>query len=162
MKLKPNVFVLAFLVGAVVLTLLPFLQKRLLRAPAPIRSIAGWQTGGRVALVSFASSPCEAGCADRQAAFERSRPHLDDTDGGVVLVTLSTADAGELIEQFRLGWWEWAQTDAGTTVDEFAQLPGQAVVDQTGALRGFWKDDPEGRGNAINAARLLWKHGVQP
>lgn len=161
MKLKPNAFVLAFVLGAAVLTLLPFLQKRFLKAPAPIRTLPGWPPG-RVSLVSFAPSPCDAECAQRQEAFERSRPHLDDVDGGVVMVTLSMADAASSIEEFRLAWVQWAGTDAGSTPAEFARLPGFAVVDQNGALRGFWKDDAEGRGNAINAARLLWRHGPAP
>ncbi|MBL8950351.1 MAG: hypothetical protein JNK82_06220 [Myxococcaceae bacterium] len=155
-------FVLAFVLGAVVLTALPLFQKKLLNAPAPVRALKGWPAG-RVSVVSFLPSPCDdAACVERQVAFARSKEHLDDTDGGVVWVTLSPADAGELIEELRAGWVQWAGTDAGTTPEEFARLPGEAVVDQTGALRGFWKDDPEGRGNAINAARLLWRHGVKP
>ena len=164
MKLNTNlIFVLAFVLGAAVLTGLPFLQKKFLKAPEPIRSLSGWPLPGHVAIVSFLPVPCDdAECLQRQEAFGRSRPHLDDTDGGVVWLTLSPQDAGALIEELRVGWVQWAGTDAGTTVDEFARLPGEAVVDQTGALRGFWKDDPEGRGNAINAARLLWRHGVAP
>ena len=69
-------------------------------------------------------------------------------------------DALATVDTFRQGWWQWAQTDAGTTAQEFATLPGFAVVDQNGALRGFWKDDVAGRGNAINAARLLATHGA--
>jgi len=161
-KLKPNVFVLAFVLGAVVLTVLPFLQKRFLKAPAPIRTLPGWQYAGKVAIVSFVPAPCEGECVERQDAFARSKPHLDDLDGGVVWVTLAMPDAGAAIEELRLGWVQWAGTDAGSTPDEFARLPGEAVVDQNGALRGFWKDDPEGRGNAINAARLLWRHGPAP
>ena len=187
---RPNIYVAAFLFGAVVITVLPFLQKRFLKAPPPIRTLPSWtlltstgeQVGsaslsGRVWLASFMASPCDAECTGRQEFFGRSVEHLQDTDGGVVMVSL-TADApspsrpgwyvlgGEaepqLVEAFRQGWVTWAGTDAGSTAAEFARLPGVAVVDQNGALRGFWKDDAEGRGNAINAARLLWRHGVKP
>ena len=191
MKPIPNkVFVIAFVLGAVVLTVLPILQKRMLKAPPPIVALPEWSlldsTGaqigsatlrGRVWLASFVSAPCEGECLSRQESFGRSLPHLEDLDGGVVMVSL-TASAptpsvrgwyvlgGEaepqVVEAFRKGWIQWAGTDAGSTPEEFARLPGVAVVDQDGSLRGFWKDDAEGRGNAINAARLLWRHGVKP
>jgi hypothetical protein len=159
---KPNIFVVAFIVGAAVLTVLPLLQKRFLKAPAPIMTLPRWSHGGAVCLVGFVPSPCDAECTSRQQAFARSAPHLGDTDGGVALVTLSMPQDAVLIDAFREGWARWGGGDAGATANEFANLPGFAVVDQNGALRGFWKDGPEGRGNAINAARLLWKHGADP
>jgi hypothetical protein len=187
-KLKPNVFVVAFILGAVVLTVLPLLQKRFLKAPEPIRTLQPWSlatsTGevvssaglaGRVWLASFAAQPCDADCSTRQELFGRSLAHLADLDGGVVLVSIGSAapsqpgwyalsgpGAERVLEDFRLGWLQWAATDAGSTPDEFAHLPGFALVDQAGALRGFWRDDAAGRGNAINAARLLWQHGARP
>jgi protein SCO1/2 len=36
------------------------------------------------------------------------------------------------------------------------------LVDQNGDVRGYWPTDDLGRGNLINAARLLWKRGPQP
>lgn len=188
MKLRPNVFVVAFILGAAVLTVLPLLQRRFLRAPAPIRPLAPWalstadgtavgtrELAGRVWLASFVTEPCDEACGARQAAFGRGLDHLQDLDGGVVLVSLGGTAASQrnwyvvngpsaqaVIDDFRGGWAEWAKTDAGSTPREFARLPGFAVVDQNGALRGFWKDDAEGRGNAINAARLLFRHGPTP
>ena len=191
MKEIPNrVFVAAFVLGAVVITVLPLLQKGFLKAPAPITVLPSWSlqtsTGevvgsatlsGRVWLASFIPEPCGADCRERQEFFGRSLPHLQDLDGGVVMVSLtagapSASVSGwyvlggegepQLVEAFRRGWVQWAGTDAGSTPAEFSRLPGVAVVDQNGALRGFWKDDAEGRGNAINAARLLSRRGVNP
>jgi hypothetical protein len=90
--------------------------------------------------------------------------HINDLDGGVALVSVGvqTPESRALVEAFRKGWALWAKTDAGSTPEAFADLPGIALVDQDGALRGFWKDEPEGRGNAVNAARLLWRRGPQP
>jgi hypothetical protein len=189
-KWRPNVFVVAFVLGAVVLTVLPLLQRKFLKAPAPIVTLPSWSLAtaggeavgsdtlrGRVWLASFRSSPCDAECAARQEAFARTLPHVADLDGGVVMVTVSLEAAGpsvpgwyvlgggsapEVVDAFREGWRTWAATDAGSTAAEFARLPGLALVDQNGALRGFWQDTPEGRGNAINAARLLLKHGADP
>ena len=55
-----------------------------------------------------------------------------------------------------------APDDAGTTLEEFAQVPALGLVDQNGALRGFWTTTEIGRGNLINAARLLAKKGPRP
>jgi hypothetical protein len=180
-KWRPNVYVAAFVLGAIVLTVLPLLQRRMLAAPEPIMSLPPWTSAavtsetlrGHVWLVSFVASPCDAECLARQQAFGRALPHLDDLDGGVVLVSIGSSSpsvkngyavdrAPGLVDAFRAGWARWAGTDAGSTAEEFARLPGFAVVDQNGALRGFWKDGPEGRGNAINAARLLCERGAQP
>jgi hypothetical protein len=190
-KLRPNIFLVAFVLGAVVLTVLPFLQRKFLNAPPPIASLAPWtlstSTGkvvtsadlkGHVYLAGFVEAACDAGCRTRHDAFGRGAEHIADLDGGVMLVSLiagpdvppSTplwlqlggAEALDTLDGFRQVWWQWAQTDAGTTPQEFASLPGFAVVDQDGALRGFWRDDVAGRGNAINAARLLAEHGTSP
>jgi hypothetical protein len=183
---RPNVFVIAFLLGVVVLTVLPLLQRRFLRAPAPVFAVADWslvttgggissaQLRGRVYLASFVPPDCDDACRARQEEFGRSLRAISDLDGGVVLVTFVAGNlpacapgwycAGgpgvdNVIESFRAGWDAWAHTDAGSTWAEFATLPGEAVVDQNGMLRGFWKDELAQRGNAINAARLLAEHG---
>ncbi len=189
--LRQNIFLVAFVLGAVVLTVLPFLQRKFLNAPAPIVTLPAWalqtSTGqqvtsadlkGHVYLAGFVEAPCEAACRTRRDTFGRSVEHIEDLDGGVLLVSfvagqdtgpstslwlqLGGGSALDTLDAFRRGWWQWAQTDAGTTPQEFAALPGFAVVDQDGALRGFWQDDVAGRGNAINAARLLARHGAAP
>ncbi|MBK7857524.1 MAG: hypothetical protein IPJ65_02640 [Archangiaceae bacterium] len=190
MKWRPNVFVAAFVLGAAALTVLPFLQRRFLKAPEPIYTLPPWSLStssgeavsdaslkGRVYLASFIASPCDTECVARQESFGHALPHLDDLDGGLVMVSFSAVapspsqpnwyvlggpNESAVVESFREGWRRWAGTDAGTTPEEFSRLPGYAVVDQTGAVRGFWKDDVAGRGNAINAARLLLRYGVKP
>jgi hypothetical protein len=57
-------------------------------------------------------------------------------------------------------------------VGERTELPGElfdiahtsrfVLVDQNGDVRGYWTTDDLGRGNLINAARLLWKRGPNP
>jgi hypothetical protein len=184
---RPNIFVVAFLLGAVLLTVLPLLQRRMLRAPEPVFSIPDWslqtadggissaQLRGRVYLASFVPPDCDDACRARQEEFGRSVNAVADLDGGVVLVSFVAGNLPDCpplwycaggpgveaaVEGFRQGWDAWAHTDAGLDWAEFAHLPGQAVVDQNGQLRGFWKDELAQRGNAINAARLLAEHGA--
>jgi hypothetical protein len=185
-KWRLNPFVIAFLLGAVLLTLLPLFQRRILRAPEPVFALPAWslatadgglsseQLRGRVYLASFVPPDCDEACRAKQTEFGRAARAVADLDGGVVLVSFvagAPPDCGPLwscaggpgvekvIEGFRQGWEAWAHTDAGSSWAEFAALPGEAVVDQEGQLRGFWKDDLQGRGNAVNAARLLAEHG---
>jgi hypothetical protein len=72
------------------------------------------------------------------------------------------AGVPSVLEQLRGAWGTWAGTDAGSTPEEFSTLPAVVLVDQAQAVRGFWQGDTAGRGNAINAARLLASHGVHP
>lgn len=55
-----------------------------------------------------------------------------------------------------------AHVDAGTSLTDFARLAAFGVVDQSGSIRGFWPDTDLGRGNVINAARLLAKKPDSP
>jgi hypothetical protein len=130
---------------------------------------------GKVWMASFVPAACDEKCRSRQEAFGRSLEHIDDLQGRLLLVTLVEGAAPPasqkqwlqlggpgvpaVLEAFRAGWARWAGTDAGTDAAQFAALPGFAVVDQHGSLRGFWPDDAVGRGNAINAARLLAERG---
>lgn len=187
-------FVLAFVIGVVVLTVLPFLQGRFLKAPPALRALPPWSfrsvndggvvgvssLAGQVVLMELVGRDCDAGCVERQRAFGRGLEHTDDLGDKVQLVTValpgaeaelrpleagrwhvasgSAAEVGSFLQELRVGWADWAHTDAGTTADELAQLPAVVLIDQFNQLRGFWRDDPAGRGNAINAARLLAKH----
>lgn len=192
-------FVIAFFIGVAVLTVLPLLQRRFLSAPEPLATLPAWnlvtlgeddvgsaRLAGRVWLATFAPSPCDAACVERQRVFGTGLSHVDDLGGKVALVTfvfpgaeaplrgLVSPGAGwylasgtreqlaPLVAALREAWGRWAGTDAGTTMDEFSRLPAVLLVDQQLALRGFWRDDAAGRGNAINAARLLAKHGPRP
>jgi hypothetical protein len=189
-------FVMAFVVGVVVLTVLPFMQKRFLKAPAPMRALPAWELvglegqgpvssqslSGHVVLMELASAPCDEACVARQERFGNGLSHTDDLRDAIQLVTVvmpgaegalvkfahagsrwhlasgSSAQLSVLLGALDQGWSEWAHTDAGSTPAEFSKLPTVLVLDQRGALRGFWHDDEPGRGNAINAARLLASH----
>ena len=50
--------------------------------------------------------------------------------------------------------------DAG--LFDIAHTSRFVLIDQNGDVRGFWTTDELGRGNLINAARLLWKRGPNP
>ena len=184
-----NPFVIAFVVGAVFLTVLPFMQRRFLKAPPPGPSLGGWQLQltdagpfgaaelkGKVWIGSFAADPA------RRAEFGTILRHVDDLGDKVVLVSFVAPGGigavggprwfivtGPLdsftalaMKQFQPAFAEFARVDGGSTLAEWSEIPTLAVVDQNGALRGFWKDNDLGRGNAINAARLLARYGPTP
>jgi cytochrome oxidase Cu insertion factor (SCO1/SenC/PrrC family) len=191
-------FVWAFVLGAVVLTILPVMQRRFLKAPPPIAPLVPWslstvdegasfgsqQLRGSVYLVAFAPGPCDAACVDRQKAFGRGLEHTDDLGTSVHLVSFARQEATSslkglakdrwhlvtgsddqllgVLASFHAAWSAFANTDAGVTLEQRLSLPAFAVVDQDGQVRGFWRDDVAGRGNAINAARLLAKYGPAP
>jgi cytochrome oxidase Cu insertion factor (SCO1/SenC/PrrC family) len=198
-----NPFVVAFVLGAAALTALPFLQKRFLKAPPPLRPLGAWElstpTGdkvgaatlkGKVFIVQALGAGCLPGCAARleaQASIER---HLDDLGDRVLLVTVvvpvegvetfgktfaakhssrwlflsgSAAEVDLVADRgLRLALVGWGRADAGTSALEFSSLPSFSLVDQNGDVRGFWAHDELGRGNLINAARLLAKAGPSP
>ena len=179
-----NPFVLAFVVGAFFLTVLPFMQRRFLRAPPPGPSLGVWsaaqtdggvfgseQLKGQVWIASFAPSP--AGRAD----FGTILKHTEDV-AGIVLVSFVAPGEGASVgsekwhvlqtpealalQKFKPAFVEFSKQDGGTTLEEWTRVTALAVVDQNGALRGFWPDTALGRGNAINAARLLARYGATP
>lgn len=87
----------------------------------------------------------------------------DGLTGAPALELGGTPEAlAPVLGALRAAWGAFAGTDAGATEEAFASLPAYIVVDQLGAVRGFWRDDAAGRGNAINAVRLLAKHGPRP
>ena len=194
-----NPFVLAFAVGVVLITAMPFLQRRTLRAPPAGPSLGNWQLQladggvvgdrqlkGKVWLASYAADPA------RRAEFGDILRHVEDLGDKIVLVSfvvpgeigprgndrwLVLSGAPEDFEALAMKHFQPAfrqalltrnaggfpeAFDAGSTLAEWLQLPAIAVVDQDGALRVFWNDQALGRGNAINAARLLAKEGVNP
>jgi cytochrome oxidase Cu insertion factor (SCO1/SenC/PrrC family) len=192
-----RIFVMAFVLGAVVLTAMPLMQRLFLKAPPPIGPVGNWsltladggvrgstELSGLVWLVAFAPSPCDVACVERQRSFGTAVGHTVDVAQSVRIVTVAAPNAmaavatlgdarwwvlsgdeasvDTLMQSLHRAWATWAQTDAGATPADRLALPAFAVVDQNGQVRGFWRDDAAGRGNAINAARLLAKHGPQP
>ncbi len=143
---------------------------------------------GKVWLVSFLSQACTPQCLARQEAFGKLASHLDDFGDKTALVSFvvpsaepptqikdmvkhsrwylarGTADVLEsvLINGFRNTFVSIIAVDAGVSSLDFADVPAIALVDQRGAIRGFWRDDEVGRGNAVNAARLLARYGPNP
>ncbi len=193
-----NPFVIAFLLGVVLLTALPFLQRRFLKAPPAIAPLTAWSLStvddarpfgsadlaGRVVIIFFATGPCETACLEAQRAFGRGLDHTDDLADKVHFVTVARETAAPALKGLANGRWHvvtgsdasitplvaslhaaWALrggSDAGSTLPEQIALQAFAVIDQQGQVRDFWRADSAGRGNAINAARLLARFGPNP
>ncbi len=193
-----NVWTITFVVGAALLTAMPFMQRRFLSAPPPLGPLGTFelldtatqaklgtaQLRGKVLILTLAPSACEDACVERSKALARALTHTDDLGDRITLLTVAFPGAVErlpskgegryhvlsgsreqlqpVLEGLKAAWAGFAGTDAGSTWDEFSALPAFAVVDQEGQVRGFWREDAAGRGNAINAARLLARHGVAP
>ena len=112
----------------------------------------------------------------RPHGAEESVVKFDDL-GNIALVSLVSAEAREKVAPgatsplWKLGDASPALLqqleDALTT---FLPPPGAhfvvahpiVLIDQNNAVRGFWPNDAAGRGNSINAARLLAKEGPTP
>lgn len=192
-------FVIAFVIGALVLTVFPFIQRLALRAPPPLEPLGAWALTeldgaplgdgalrGKVWLASFVPSTCDADCQGSLPRFAGAARHLDDLRDKVVLVTLARPESvpalravpavegarwlrltGEpaqldaLWARFAAGWDKQTRSVSDRTI-EFLARPTFAVVDQDGAVRGYWPADDEGRGHAINAARMFARHGTEP
>lgn len=198
-----NPFLVAFVVGILALTALPFLQRRFLRAPPPLRSLGAWELStpagqkvgaealrGKVWIVQALPAGCLPACAPRVEAQAGLVRHLDDLERKVVQVTVvvpgpaaepfpaafaarhsadwqwltgDPAEVDALVGQGLLAALQgWGRADAGTDSRSFSSLPSFALVDQNGDVRGFWSHDELGRGNLINAARLLARYGPSP
>ena len=199
-----NPFVIGFVVGIAALTVLPFLQRRFLKAPPPIRPLGSWtlqdpkgnevsadMLHGLVLVAQALPADCMPLCRERVEAQASLLKHFEDLGPKVKLVTFvvptetaepfartfithsserwlwltgSPDDVDKVVQRgFLTGLNSWSSTaDAGTTSRDFSQLPSFALVDQNGAIRGFWMQDELGRGNLINAARLLANYGPEP
>lgn len=192
-----NPYLIGFLVGAIILTLMPLVQRRFLKAPPPLRQLTPWELpslgggpvssaslAGRVILATTELGACDSACLERQKNFGMAVRHLDDLpQPGVVLVSLieteATAGLSGLLADSSPAWRFGggssselepllSQLQAG--LDGFLAPPGASfakahvlvLIDQNNAVRGYWMADGAGRGNSINAARLLAKHGPNP
>lgn len=189
-----NPYLIGFLIGAVFLTVMPFIQRLFLKAPPPLRQLPGWELpslgggpvsssdlAGKVVLATTELGPCEATCVERQKTFGLAVRHVDDLDGKVVLVSFiaEEAKAGltEVIQAATPAWRFAAASESDVVLgqlqlglDQFLEPPSAnfakahviVLIDQDNAVRGYWMDDGAGRGNSINAARLLAKYGPKP
>jgi len=208
-------FVIAFVLGAIALTVLPFLQTFAMRAPEPVASLGAWkltdQDGkpigadelkGTVWIASIFFSRCATVCPPQQEAMAKILKHTDDlrspSKPPIKLVSFTVDpefDTPAVLTSYakRLGvtgpvaagTWSFvtgAEADLKdllvkrmfVEVGDKQALPGDAglfdiahtsrfvLVDQNGDVRGYWETDDLGRGNLINAARLLWKRGPRP
>ena len=88
-------FLIAFLVGAAVITVLPFFQRMAMKAPPPIASLGEWQLTdqdgrvvgseslkGQVWIASFFFSRCPSICPQQQKDFSQILKHVDDLKDG--------------------------------------------------------------------------------
>jgi protein SCO1/2 len=202
-------FVIAFVLGALTLTALPFLQSLAMRAPAPIASLGEWSLTdhrgqvisnetlkGQVWIASVFFSRCASVCPPQQESLSKVLTHVDDLrapDKPPIRLVSFTVDAEydspEVLKRYaaRFGWetplWSFVTGDAEKLkellvkrmfleVGDPSERPGElfdiahtsrfVLVDQNGDVRGYWTTDDLGRGNLINAARLLWKRGPNP
>ena len=211
LRFVKNPFLIAFVIGALALTILPFLQQLTLRAPPPIASLGDWELKdhrgqaigsetlrGQVWVASVFFSRCPSICPPQQAAFSNILRHTDDLrhpdKSPIRLVSFSVDpeyDTPEVLAAYakKNGWdnqlWDFVSGSEADLkallvqrmfleVGEKMPLPGDAelfdishasrfvLVDQNGDVRGYWTTDELGRGNLINAARLLWKRGPRP
>jgi cytochrome oxidase Cu insertion factor (SCO1/SenC/PrrC family) len=145
---------------------------------------------GKVFVAQVVSQACPEGCLERVNAQAALLKHLEDLGDRVLLVTVVvpapaaapldppaaargnprwhwlTGEAGEVDAVVARGFLPalqgWGRADAGRSSAEFSSLPSFSLVDQNGDVRGFWTQDELGRGNLINAARLLARHGPNP
>ena len=134
-RIKQNKpFVIAFLVGAVVLTVLPFLQRPFMHAPDPIAQLGSWELvdesgkpfgsvdlKGKVWIASFFFTTCPSLCPKQQSAMANILPHLADLDARsgtapVVLVSFSVdpeTDTPAVLSSYAsklgapVGKWKW-------------------------------------------------------
>lgn len=214
-------FVIAFVLGAIVITVLPFLQRATLRAPEPIGSLGSWQLvdeqgkpfgsadlKGKVWIASFFFTRCPSVCVPQQQALLSLQPHLEDLRGraGVSPIEIvsftvdpehdtpaalsayeqkmlqaagAPADSHRaddwklltgdrealkalLIQRFYVEMGEKKAIEGKADLFDISHVSRFALVDQNGDLRGYWSTDDLGRGNLINAARLLAKQGPRP
>lgn len=190
------------MLGAIVLTVFPLVQRLALRAPPPLLQLAPWSLqdldaeGGRafassslqgkVWIANFVAAPCDAECQESLVSFAAIGHHLDDLGDKVALVSFvrpqsqgslagiarpaapawhrlsgDAASFEAVWGNFARGWNQQTQALSNRTI-EFLLRPTFAVVDQDGAVRGFWPADEAGRGHAINAVRMFAQHGTKP
>jgi protein SCO1/2 len=97
-----NPWLVAFVIGALTLTVLPFIQRLSLRAPPPVLSLGPWQLidqwgkpigsdtlEGTVWVASFFFTRCPSVCPKQQQEMKKLLAHVDDLDGKIKLVSFT-------------------------------------------------------------------------
>jgi hypothetical protein len=163
-----NPFVIGLAVGIAVLTILPILQRQSLRAPPPLGTLGKWEVPGvvmsdqllgHVWILSVCPAPCDSD--PLQPIVE----HIEKT--GIALVSAGGKGSTNIIPLHTLPFEEQldraAQAQPRLAHDPVPSTATSFVlIDQQGGIRGFWPKTDEGRGNVINAARLLSRYGPNP
>lgn len=144
---------------------------------------------GTVVLLSAELGPCDERCVERQTEFGAGARHVDDLGGKVIFLTLVGDEARAALEA-QIAVASPLRRFAGTSAElqplvaelqaalaqrqlerdqregaprvQFALARPVVLIDQAGNVRDFWPMDGAGRGNSINAARLLATRGPQP
>ncbi len=126
--MKANPFVTAFVVGAVILTILPFIQRLVLRAPPPLLAVPSFELStlagqvskseglrGKVWIASFSRGRCAEDCVERLRFFGQALEHVQDTSGRIELVSFVEAsgaqEAAGSLGAPRSGWRLLTGTD---------------------------------------------------
>ncbi len=205
-----NPFLIGFVVGALALTILPFLQKTQMRAPEPISHLGDWalvdqwgkpfgskELAGKVWVASFFFSRCPSICPPQQRDFLKVLDHVDDLEQPIELVSFSVDPEHDkpevlnayarkmdatgatknkwhlvtgsketlkdiLIKRFMVDMGDARALDGSADLFDISHSAKFVLIDQNGAVRGYWSSDDLGRGNLVNAARMLAKRGPNP
>lgn len=184
-----NPFFLGFLVGAALLTALPFFQRRSLRAPPPLAQVTDFslQTPaaplrkadliGRVWVTTFCLAPCRLPVPMPEVAKHVTGQNVETVTvvvpGGEGDAPTSSVPnwkvatgAPETIEAFAAPFRDALSRQSGSPpvpdAKALAEKSTFILVDQEGAIRGFWPGDELGKGNVINAAQMIARYGPRP
>lgn len=154
-----------------------------LRSVHGASSVAADDLRGKVWIAQLCAAPCRL----LEVSMGSLVRHTEDVADKVKLVTVvvpAQLDTREPPPQSSSPQWHVvtgsrAEVDrfAQPMVDSFGRQPRESklgsvaalveanrfvLVDQQGAIRGFWKGDELGKGNVINAARMLARYGPNP
>jgi hypothetical protein len=180
-------FAYAAVLGVIILTVLPFLQRGMLRAPPPMASMGDWQltersgaplTNEQLRGRVWIGVPFCVTCPPLTPAIQRILRHTEGDPIDIVMISTRADDSSASLQTIvpasaRLRVTTGTAAQINSLLVDKLKLPlvaasadsrasSLALVDQAGDLRGFWPAGDEGVGNLINAARLLAKHGPTP
>ena len=131
-------------------------------------------------------TPCGPECSATLDHFGEVQAHVSDLGDRISLVSFAEAESLEVARKAHAhataAWrllsgppdalspiwahfahsWDIKMQSLTERRIEFLARPTLAVVDQNGSVRGLWPADDEGRGQAINAARMFARYGTEP